>query len=478
MRGRRCAGCIALILAPAVVLAASGPAFAEETQVPTKGLQLELGLFGGGHFFANDLELGVADDPGHVPHPKDGFIFGARAAATLLPWISLEGEVAGIPSADSIHDYRIFLISYKVHALVHLLDGPFRPFVLAGMGWMQVASVQPNPGYTEIAKDVDVDFHVGVGAKLALVAGLDARLDARAVFLPNTKKNSDSVDPEVLLGLSYRFGGEREAPPPPPALPPPPPPPPPPAPVLRKDTDKDDIPDDVDKCPNDPEDKDGFQDADGCPDPDNDNDGIPDVTDKCPNDAEDKDGFQDADGCPDLDNDNDGIPDATDKCPNEPETKNGYQDADGCPDELPAAVKKFTGTIKGITFQVNQSQIQKSSFKVLGDAVKVLKDYPDLKLEVSGHTSSDGKADRNQTLSQERAESVKAYLVSAGVGGERIVAVGYGSDKPIADNKTAKGRIQNRRIEFRLLTSDDTAKPGTPAATPTPPPPAEPIPVK
>ena len=105
MRGRRCAGCIALILAPAVVLAASGPAFAEETQVPTKGLQLELGLFGGGHFFANDLELGVADDPGHVPHPKDGFIFGARAAGMTTiqaAWFQEEEERRGDVEPDFI----------------------------------------------------------------------------------------------------------------------------------------------------------------------------------------------------------------------------------------------------------------------------------------------------------------------------------------------------------------------------------------
>ncbi|HVY46992.1 MAG TPA: OmpA family protein [Minicystis sp.] len=134
------------------------------------------------------------------------------------------------------------------------------------------------------------------------------------------------------------------------------------------DRDGDGIPDDIDKCPDDPEDFDGFQDADGCPDPDNDNDGIPDVKDRCPNEPEnfngvedadgcpeanysdrdgdgipdnkdkcpdqpeDRDGFEDTDGCPDPDNDGDGIPDAQDRCPNEPEDMDGFQDADGCPD--------------------------------------------------------------------------------------------------------------------------------------------------
>ena len=103
------------------------------------------------------------------------------------------------------------------------------------------------------------------------------------------------------------------------------------------DNDGDGIADAKDKCPNEPEDKDGFQDDDGCPEPDNDGDGIPDTIDKCPNEAEDKDGFQDDDGCPELDNDGDGIPDSADKCPNEPETMNGIDDDDGCPDVIPGA---------------------------------------------------------------------------------------------------------------------------------------------
>jgi OmpA-OmpF porin, OOP family len=101
------------------------------------------------------------------------------------------------------------------------------------------------------------------------------------------------------------------------------------------DNDKDGIPDVDDKCPNEPETKNGYQDADGCPDSttfDRDGDGIPDDIDKCPDDPEDKDNFEDADGCPDPDNDKDGIPDKNDLCPNDPEDKDGFEDQDGCPD--------------------------------------------------------------------------------------------------------------------------------------------------
>jgi OmpA-OmpF porin, OOP family len=217
------------------------------------------------------------------------------------------------------------------------------------------------------------------------------------------------------------------------------------------DNDADGVPDLRDKCPNEAEDKDGFQDEDGCPDLDNDADGIPDGRDRCPNEAEDRDGFQDEDGCPDPDNDNDGVLDARDKCPNEPETKNNYQDDDGCPDEVPAAVKKFTGVIEGINYKTGSAEILPGSYGVLDRAVKVLQDFPDVNLEISGHTDSRGKAEYNRDLSRRRAESVRNYFVLRGINPNRLTSIGYGMDRPIGDNRTAGGRARNRRTEFRLI---------------------------
>src|SRR6185295_4698477 len=189
-------------------------------------------------------------------------------------------------------------------------------------------------------------------------------------------------------------------------------------------------------------------DEDGCPDPDNDSDGIPDAQDKCPNEAEDKDGFQDDDGCPDPDNDGDGVPDAQDKCPNDPETKNGLQDEDGCPDEIPLKLKQFTGVIQGINFKTGDAALQNTSSATLDKAVAVLQEFGDLRLEIQGHTDDQplkagGKFADNAALSQARAESVKAYFVSKGIPEARLSAKGYADTVPVEDPKGLTGAKLN-----------------------------------
>ncbi|HET6151028.1 MAG TPA: OmpA family protein [Polyangia bacterium] len=489
---------VALVFALALsssLLVAPRPARADSGG---SGMQVELGVTGGLHIFAKDLELGIVDDAS-LPSPKNSGLFGLRAALAFNSVLSVEIEGVGIPGGDRLHNYRLFIVGWRGHLLLHLLDGKLRPFVLAGAGALSVVDTVGTE-YDEIKKDTDMAFHAGVGLKYALTPMFGLRIDARALAVPNTEDKKFSPDFEFMGGLTFTFGG-REPSPTPPSLPP--------APVV-KDSDGDGIPDAVDKCPNEAEDKDGFEDDDGCPDLDNDKDGVPDAIDKCPNEAEtkndiddadgcpekdedgdgilgtrdkcpneaeDKDGFEDDDGCPDLDNDKDGVPDATDKCPNEAETKNGYQDEDGCPDVVPAAVARFTGVIKGITFRKGSAVLALSSMPTLKKALKVLKDYPELRIEISGHTSDDGGRERNMTLSRERADAAKAYFVKAGIDPGRIVTVGYGPDKPIADNKSKGGAEKNRRIEFRLISQDEaTGSPSSPATPPVPAPGPAPTP--
>ncbi|HEX7841807.1 MAG TPA: OmpA family protein, partial [Kofleriaceae bacterium] len=239
------------------------------------------------------------------------------------------------------------------------------------------------------------------------------------------------------------------------------------------DLDGDGVPDNVDQCPRVPEDRDGFQDEDGCPDDDNDGDGITDKLDKCPNEPEDRDGFEDADGCPDPDNDKDGIPDKADKCPNEPGVspdgcpdpdtdKDGIPDkADKCPSEpgippdgcpkkynLVVVTEKKIELKQTVFFDTNRATIKRVSFPLLSDVAQALQDNPTIKVEIQGHTDSQGSDRSNLKLSQKRAESVRSYLVKRGVILDRMAAKGYGETEPIADNRTALGRSQNRRVEF------------------------------
>jgi outer membrane protein OmpA-like peptidoglycan-associated protein len=215
------------------------------------------------------------------------------------------------------------------------------------------------------------------------------------------------------------------------------------------DNDADGIVDIKDQCPGIPEDFDGFEDRDGCSDPDNDKDGIVDSLDKCPNEPEDFDSFQDGDGCPDVDNDKDGLPDLKDRCANEAEVFNNIDDADGCPD----TVKKEPDmpkvqVIHGIAFKSGKTEMSFESYQYLEPIIKQLKQYPDVEVEVRGHTDSAGDYGKNMMLSQRRADAVRQYLISQGISGDRIKATGFGSSSPVADNRSAAGRAQNRRIEI------------------------------
>jgi outer membrane protein OmpA-like peptidoglycan-associated protein len=198
----------------------------------------------------------------------------------------------------------------------------------------------------------------------------------------------------------------------------------------------------------DPEDLDKFEDADGCPELDNDGDGLADKIDQCPGDPEDKDGFEDDDGCPDADNDKDSFVDAADACPLEPGVA-----PDGCP-------KKYTNVVvtetrieikQTVYFEFNKATIKPVSFPLLDEVARALVDNPSIKVEVQGHTDAVGDDKRNLKLSHKRAESVRAYLVKRGVSDARMTAKGYGENVPIADNRTADGRSQNRRVEFVII---------------------------
>ncbi len=204
------------------------------------------------------------------------------------------------------------------------------------------------------------------------------------------------------------------------------------------DRDGDGIADKDDKCP----DEKGLARYQGCPIPDKDGDGINDEDDKCP----DVPGVARYQGCPIPDTDGDGINDEEDKCPN----LAGVRENNGCPAISEEIKKKVSTAAKNILFVTGSAKLQKSSFKGLDEVVQILKDSPGMELSIDGHTDNVGSDESNQVLSENRAASVKAYIISKGIDESRITSAGHGETTPIADNKTAAGRQQNRRVELTM----------------------------
>ncbi|HEY4183126.1 MAG TPA: OmpA family protein, partial [Kofleriaceae bacterium] len=173
----------------------------------------------------------------------------------------------------------------------------------------------------------------------------------------------------------------------------------------------------------------------------------------CPNDPEDKDGFEDEDGCPDLDNDKDRILDKDDKCPNEPETYNGLDDEDGCPDRGRVVVTDTAIEILDMVyFEYNKAVIKNQSFPILDAVAATMQGNPSIQLiEVQGHTDERGNDAYNLDLSDRRAAAVKKYLVDKGVDEKRLESQGYGETQPIDNNHNEAAWAKNRRVAFLIL---------------------------
>ncbi len=176
---------------------------------------------------------------------------------------------------------------------------------------------------------------------------------------------------------------------------------------------------------------------------DRDGDGVPDDQDRCPDDP----GPKELEGCPDRDGD--GVPDIDDKCPDEP----GPAQNDGCPGEPVVEIEVERLSLKdAINFDFGRDVIRPESFPILNKVKDVLQSHPELKrIRIEGHTDNVGTAAYNRDLSQRRAAAVVRYLVGKGVTQGRLLPQGYGYDKPVASNATALGRAKNRRVEFTIL---------------------------
>lgn len=406
---------------------------------------LEAGVFGGALFLSKQHALfRGAHESFKSPVPE----IGARLA--VLPWAYFGAEFEGMAGpARTNGDRTAGVWALRGHALAQLPGERLTPFILVGGGALGAAS---NP----TGRDSDPAIHFGAGLKLAVDDFLGLRLDVRDVLSQKypADQGTQAHHPEVLLGASFNLDFSSHPAPPPPVA----------------DRDSDSVADADDACPDQagpaprgcppPKDSDGdgfIDDKDacpsdrgvapvGCPDLDPDHDCVPAPADECPTQP----GLAPS-GCPDPDPDRDGVKGANDQCPAEVETKNGFQDEDGCPDVLPEKVKKYSGVIPGIEFDLGKATVRPASLPTLDEAAGVLKEFAQLRVSISGHTDNVGDRQRNVDLSRQRADAVKAYLVSKGVAAERIETRGAGPDEPVADNKLQAGRQKNRRIEFKLL---------------------------
>jgi OOP family OmpA-OmpF porin len=370
-----------------------------------------------------------------------------RAAWLPIRFAGIEAEAA-VGATKTNDDVQSYPWAIRAHAIGQLPFWRITPFALVGLGRMGNVS-------NRLGMDGDPLFHFGAGAKLFLTDDLLMRLDLRDNMTQkyNAEDGTLTHSPELLVGVSMTLGRPTK----------------PLASCPSEDSDGDGIVNTQDKCPN----VSGPA-RDGCPILDSDRDGVRDDDDKCPDTQgvaptgcpadTDEDGFVDEndkcpklkgdapDGCPsDKDSDADKILDSKDKCPNEAENQNGYEDQDGCPDVIPERIKAFTGIIQGITFDHNKATIRPESKPTLESSVAVLKEYPTLRVLISGHTDTTGPRDKNVLLSQERAEAVKKYLVAEGVEPNRVETRGVGPDEPVDTNASAAGRARNRRIEFKLI---------------------------
>ena len=342
------------------------------------------------------------------------------------------------------------VVSYNLPEFLSV--GNMEPFLEAGTG------------YTWFGKERSHTLNGGAGVNIPLSETVSIKVSTNYKHAFNDMQ-SLKAHFQHNVGVAVNFGG--------------------------KDSDRDGVYDQYDDCPNQPglpafngcpdNDGDGIENSkDACPDvaglaefggcPDSDGDGVPDTQDACVNEAGSKEmnGCPDSDGdgvsdnidtcsdlagpaanngCPWPDTDGDGVLDKDDKCPN----TEGLTTYNGCPVPTKEIMEQLNAVGAMIPFQLNKAELGSRVKDMLGDVLGVMNNYPKIPFMIEGHTDSSGPKAFNQKLSEMRAMSVKEYLVDNGITSSRLMTVGYGEDKPADSNSTRKGRIKNRRVEFKVI---------------------------
>ena len=407
-------------LALGILAIGASPVAADATQ---------LGAFFGPRVYSDKALLGYIDDqPGApAPHPdlENAVEVGLRVARPFLPWFVPELELAFAPTSTTkpclgqacIAPADVVWIDPRLHVRFELLPGRrLQPFLVVGGGGPIALSSARKTFDSGIVGEV----YAGGGLRFDTHKSFTLRFDARLALVPGV---DDVALPEidVSFGLELHLGEKHRR-------------------------TKEEL-------------------AQSQP-ADRDHDGIADDKDQCPDRPEDVDGFDDLDGCPDIDNDLDRVLDIADRCPTVPETYNGYDDDDGCPDSVPADVDALRGTVEGLLYADGETVVRDSAQPQIQKIAKLMAAHPSIKVVLIGHTD-DREAKQFATviegqpppdyealatdLSRARAEAVKQALVAAGVAAPRVVVEGRGTEDPVSENDNAKGRLANRRVEIKLF---------------------------
>ena len=414
--------------------------------------------------------------------PDDDFLYGLRVGYFLGSYWSVEGSYQRLSTETQfspllmLADRDADIEALRLNLLFNFRPGEsLRPFLTLGFG-------RETTDVDTILDEDDTGLNLGGGARWSLGDTFGLRVDGRYVQTDvGGAVGDDQRNLEVGFGALWMFGGGRapdrdgdgvidsrdECPSTPRR-----------AAVDSRgcpsDTDGDGIPDGLDRCLGTP--RSVSVDDDGCP-LDSDGDGVNDAIDRCtrtprgalvdaggcPQDA-DRDGvFDGIDRCPNTlrgakvdalgcspDRDRDGVPDGLDACPDTP--WEAEVDARGCsepPRKEPILFDARSRLIlKGVSFQTDSANLTPSSLSVLDEVTGSLEDWPEIRVEVGGHTDSMGESDYNLRLSSARAEAVRDYLVGKGVRASRLTVRGYGENRPVDDNSTREGRSRNRRVEL------------------------------
>jgi outer membrane protein OmpA-like peptidoglycan-associated protein len=423
----------------------------------------EVGLFGNVSYF--DKTLGL--DQGQAGP-------GARLGYFFTDHFALEAEGAWVPVTREFDGADVSYLPIRGRLAYNLPTGEHSGLVF-GAGYV----------YTKYGRDADATDNGAtgsIGLRLGLGGVTSFRLNSYIDYIPSPDNgDDDNINWGFQPGLSFMFGGQRGV----------------------RDRDADGIPDKLDKCPKTPAgDK---VDATGCTIKDGDNDGVLDDVDACadtpagdkvdekgcslPKDADGDGVTDDKDACANTpagdkvdekgctlpkDADGDGVTDDVDACPDTPAGQKVNEkgcppdtdgdgvndDADRCP-HTPSGVKvdaegcqvlfeeaKKTLILEGVNFETGKATLTPESQAILDGVAESLVANEEIKVQVGGHTDNTGSRALNSRLSKARAETVRQYLTDHGVAADRLTAKGFGPDKPVASNKTADGRAQNRRVEL------------------------------